>query len=162
MLLIVLAFVCLTASFNSDAVADWYWDFIYDSKVEAAKQLLQQDLVRSNAVLERNVDWQPGDSITFKIQTSNGPVTINYQPRPEEYAYVRRAFHGGQFAIYHRKLIPRQCVLESTWREAQAILKRPKPARVPGDTISSYCNLFGKALALIFFLVGLSQVSRRP
>lgn len=162
MLLIVLALVCLTASFNSDAVAEWYWDYIYNAKVASARQLLKQDLVYSHAVIERNPTWEPGGSITFRIQTSSGPVTVNYQPRKEEYAYVRRALRGGQFGIYHRKLVPRQCVLASTWNEAKAILRRPKPARIPGDRISSYLNLFGKALALILFLVGITQVSKRP
>ena len=161
MLLIVIALVCLTASFNSDSVSEWYWDYVYNSKIQAAKSLLGQDLIRGNAVLDRRVGWEPGDSISFTLMTTkNGPLKVDYQPRADEIGYVQQARRGGHFAVYYRELVPRQCVLESTWMSAKAILKRPKPARVPGDRISKYLDLWGKALALILFFFGVTSVAR--
>lgn len=160
MLLIVLALVCLTASMNADSVADWYWDYIYNSKREAAKRLLSQNFIRANAILDRQSGWKPGDSINFSIPTTNGPVKINYQPRSDEVGYVARARRGGQFAVYYRPLVPRNCVLESTWRNAKSILSRPKPQRIPGDRVSKYLDLFGKALALILMFFGVTSVAK--
>lgn len=160
MLLIVLALVCLSASLNADSVADWHWDYTYKTKKEAARRLLSQNFVRANATLDRRASWNPGDSINFTIPTSNGPVSVHYQPRPEEIGYVARARRGGQFAVYYRQLVPRNCVLESTWLNAKSIVNRPKPSRVPGDRISKYLDLWGKALAVIFMFFGVTSVAK--
>lgn len=161
MLLILLALVCLTASFNSEAVADWYWDFIYKGKVRAAQELLKSDLRRTNGQLDRNPSWEPGDTISFKIYTENGEVPITgYVPRPVENGYVSNAQRGGHFVVYYRPLVPRQCVLEPSWSSAQSLMRKPKPSRVPGDGVSRYLSLWGKVLALILFFFGVTSVAK--
>tara|TARA_Y100001978_G_C23663539_1_gene419930 strand:+ start:982 stop:1476 length:495 start_codon:yes stop_codon:yes gene_type:complete len=161
MLLILLSLVCLTASFNSESVADWYWDFIYKGKVKAAQELLNSGLERAPSQLDRNPSWQPGEPISFQVPTMNGPVPVTgYQPRPVEIGYVTRAQRGGAFVVYYRPLVPRQCVLEPSWQNARSLVRKPKPARVPGDNISRYLSLWGKVLALILFFFGITSVAK--
>ncbi|SRR5579883_2254145 len=162
MLLIFLAILSLAASFNAEKVADWYWDVRYQSDRQAAVNLLKQELILTTAAIDKNGAYEPGDLISFRIRTPDGPFKIDrYQPNAHEVGYVQRAYGGGQLLVYYVRTSPRHCVLSPTVVAARNLVNKPRPSRVPGDYIARFVSLWGKVMALLLFAAGMYSMRRR-
>jgi len=162
MLLVVIGFMILVASFNSEKVADWYWDMRYKAERNAAANLMAEGLVGSTARVESRTPYEEGDHITLYINTPDGPFHIgDYQPRPLEVNYVANAVRGKSVVVYYCHSNPRRFVLAPTYTTARSILSKPKPKRVPGDAIERFISLWGKGLGGLLIMAGLYNLSKR-
>lgn len=162
MLLVVIGFMIMVASFNSEKVADWYWDMRYKAERSAAENLMAEGLVGTTARLEPRTSYEEGDHIRFYINTPDGPFQIgDYQPRPLEHNYVANAWRGGSILVYYNPSNPHRLVLAPTFTTARSLLTKPKPRRVPGDNIARFISLWGKGLAGLLVLAGLYNLSKR-
>jgi|AGTN01.1.fsa_nt_gi hypothetical protein len=162
MLLVVIGFMILVASFNSEKVADWYWDMRYNAERNAAANLMAEGLVGTTARMEARSSYEEGDHLKLYINTPDGPFQISdYQPRALEHNYVANAWRGGSLLVYYNPSNPHRLVLAPTYTTARSILHKPKPRRVPDDAIARFVSLWGKGLGGLLILVGLYNLSKR-
>ena len=163
MLLIILAVLCLVTSFNSEKVADAYWDHKYKSERDSAANLLRQDLTSSMATIESTDVYEPGGLIDFTIKTPDGPYLVQrYQPYPIEQKYVVHNYPSRSLVVFYERRFPNRCVLSPTMTAARKLVGRPKPARVPDDKISRFVSLWGKVSAAVLFLIGVYSMRSQP